>query len=176
MSDDDSRASGAQVIPFRPRGRSVLPKSLPVGEVKVQYLIGMMYEHGCGVETDFREAAKWYTLAAEGGLAQARNSLGFMYLMGLGLARDVPRAAYWFRLAAMQGHSGAQTNLGVLYSSGQGVEKNELVALKWFREAAARGNLQAQELLARAYERGWYGLPRDPERAHYWLNKSRLSA
>lgn len=156
---------GAQIIPFRSRPRDPM-------QVKVEYLMGVMYEYGYGVDADIQEALRWYRLAADRGLPQAQNSLGFMYSLGLGVKRDAERAAYWLHCAAEQGHSGAQTNLGILYTSGRGVAKDEQEAVYWFRSAAGNGNTQAQELLASAYSQGWYGLPRDSLQADFWRQRA----
>lgn len=155
------QAHSAKILPFRPAKQDPM-------RIKVEYLMGVMYEYGYGVEADLQEALRWYRQAAEQGLPQAQNSLGFMYSLGLGVKRDSERAAHWLQCAAEQGHSGAQTNLGILYASGRGVEKDEEEALYWFRSAARNGNNQAQELLASAYSQGWYGLPRDSLQADFW--------
>jgi TPR repeat protein len=164
MAVEEQRQS-AQVLPFRARPRDPM-------QVKVEYLMGVMFEYGYGVEADIQEALRWYRGAAEQGLAPAQNSLGFMYSLGLGVKRDAERAAYWLLLAAEQGHSGAQTNLGILYTSGRGVEKDEEEAVYWFRSAARNGNTQAQQLLASAYSQGWYGLPRDRLQADFWRQRA----
>ena len=163
------KVQSAQIIPFRSRQRDPM-------QVKVEYLMGMMYEYGYEVEADIQEALRWYRSAANQGLAQAQNSLGFMYSLGLGVKRDAERAAYWLQCAAEQSHSGAQTNLGILYTSGQGVEKDEEEALYWFRSAARNGNTQAQELLASAYSKGWYGLPRDSVQSDFWRQHAKQCA
>lgn len=159
------KVQSAQIIPFRQRQNDPM-------RVKVEYLMGVMYEYGHGVEADIQEALRWYRSAADQGLAQAQNSLGFMYSLGLGVKRDAGQAAHWLECAAEQGHSGAQTNLGILYASGRGVEKDEEEALYWFRSAARNGNSQAQELLASAYSKGWYGLPRDSLQADFWRQRA----
>lgn len=41
------------------------------GYVSAQYNLGYMYDKGYGVEQDYREAEKWYRLAAEQGDADA---------------------------------------------------------------------------------------------------------
>ena len=46
---------------------------------------------------------KWYTLAAEQGIATAQTSLGFMYGLGQGVPQDYKTAMKWFTLAAEQG-------------------------------------------------------------------------
>ena len=55
---------------------------------------------------------KWFTLAAEQGLAHAQNNLGIMYEDGQGVSQDYKTAVKWYRLAAEQGFAPAQHNLG----------------------------------------------------------------
>ena len=66
---------------------------------------------------DDAEAARWYRLAADQGLADAQNNLGLMYDNGEGVPEDDAEAVRWYRLAADQGDAGAQ-NLGVMYADG----------------------------------------------------------
>jgi TPR repeat protein len=41
------------------------------------------------------EAAKWYRLAAEQGIADAAYDLGLMYMLAEGLPQDYPEAIKW---------------------------------------------------------------------------------
>jgi TPR repeat protein len=63
-----------------------------------------------GRPPDYREALKWGTLAAEGGLADAQAVLGYILTSGPEELRDAPGAARYFRLAAESGL--AQGQLG----------------------------------------------------------------
>ena len=72
---------------------------------------------------------------------------------------------------AMQGDAQAQFNLGLLYHGGIGVAQNEDIAVSWYHSAAENGYGSAQEYLAVAYQEGWFGLPRDNNRADYWYTK-----
>ena len=47
-----------------------------------------MYGKGQGVKQNYKEAVKWYQVAAEQGLAQAQHNLGVMYSKGEGVPRD----------------------------------------------------------------------------------------
>ena len=162
----ESNKNTAQILPFQPS------QTYNRQELKVQYLIGVMYEYGYGVDPDVKEAVRWYRDAASKGLPEAQNSLGFLYSLGLGVERDADMAAMWLHRAAAQGNSAAQTNLGILYTTGRGVEKDYKKAVDLFSAAARSGNPQAQQLLAQAYEEGWYGLPHDPVQADYWSRKA----
>ena len=44
-----------------------------------------MYDKGEGVPQDYKEATKWYRLAAEQGDASAQTKLGYMYDHGQGV-------------------------------------------------------------------------------------------
>ena len=59
-----------------------------------------MYENGEGVAQIYKSGAKWYTLAAEQGYAQAQTQLGAMYYNGQGVVQDYKTAMKWFTLAA----------------------------------------------------------------------------
>ena len=63
-----------------------------------------MYDEGQGVAQDYKEAAKWYRLAAERGDLLAQVILGFLHAKGQeGIPPDYKEAAKWYRLAAGQG-------------------------------------------------------------------------
>lgn len=81
------------------------------------------------------------------------------------------KAASLFTSLAEKGDPHAQFNLALMYHGGLGVTRDEGRAVKWYEQAAANGVGQAQEFLAAAYQEGWFGLPRDPDRAAYWLQR-----
>ena len=49
------------------------------GDAEAQFNLGKMYANGQGVPQDYREAVKWFRLAADQGMAGAQNALGGMY-------------------------------------------------------------------------------------------------
>jgi TPR repeat protein len=89
------------------------------------------------VPQDYKEAAKWYRMAAEQGHAWAQYNLGGMYLRGQGVPQDYKEAAKWWRKAAEQGDAGAQCNLGVMYEKGDGVPRDGTLAYALYNLAAA---------------------------------------
>ena len=52
-----------------------------------------MYDNGRGVLQDYKEAVKWYRLAAEQGNANAQYNLGVMYDNGEGVPQDYKEAS-----------------------------------------------------------------------------------
>jgi len=59
-----------------------------------------MYANGRGEAQDYKEAARWFLLAAKQGISQAQINLGFYYEHGLGLSQDSICAHMWFNIAA----------------------------------------------------------------------------
>ena len=61
-----------------------------------------------GVEQDRSEAARWFRLAAERGIAVSQLLLGSMYAEGLGVPYDLEQAAHWLKLCAKQSEENVQ--------------------------------------------------------------------
>jgi TPR repeat protein len=55
-----------------------------------------------GVSPNHAEAALWYRLAGNHGLAGAQFNLGMMYVEGQGVSQDYVQAHMWLNLAATQ--------------------------------------------------------------------------
>ena len=68
------------------------------------------------VLTDYKEAMKWYRLAAENGHAGAQNNLGGMYLNGHGVIKDLAIAHMWFNIAVSNGDELAKENRDIAES------------------------------------------------------------
>ena len=107
------------------------------GNAAAQYNVGVQYEKGQGVAKDYREAIKWYRLAAAQGHADAEANLGWMYGNGLGVPQSWDEAVKWYRLAAAQGDRAAQMSLGAMYASGHGVPQDYVLSYMWLTIAKA---------------------------------------
>jgi TPR repeat protein len=127
-----------------------------------QFYMGLMYQNGEGVPQDYETAIKWFTLAAEQGIANAQFNLGQIYRKGEGVPQDYETAIKWFTLAAgqstdfttvlqewgpstssefeEQGSVNAQNALGEMYRNGEGVSQDYETAIKWYFSAAARSS------------------------------------
>ena len=70
------------------------------GSVDAQNMLGSKYFNGIGVSQDYREAARWYRMAAERGDEGGQRCLGILYEEGKGVPRDLMKALYWYNLAA----------------------------------------------------------------------------
>lgn len=70
------------------------------GSPKAQTWVGDVYVFGRGVPQDFRQAYKWYRLAAGQGHSDAQTYLGGIYRDGAGVVQDPVRAHMWYNIAA----------------------------------------------------------------------------
>ena len=69
--------------------------------------MGLAYYNGNGVPPNFKEAVKWYRLAAYQGNPKAQHDLGMAYYRGEGVAQDYVKAYAWVQVAAEHGDKGA---------------------------------------------------------------------
>jgi hypothetical protein len=116
------------------------------GDQFAQWNIGNFYLRGDGVEQDYKEAFKWYSLSAKQGHKRAQFDLGVMYDNGEGIPIDYKEAVKWFRLSAEQGYANAQLNLGVKYAKGQGVPQDYVLAHMWLNLLGSSGDKKAVKL------------------------------
>ncbi|MEK7696868.1 MAG: sel1 repeat family protein, partial [Pseudomonadota bacterium] len=64
-----------------------------------QHGLGFMHLQGECAGKDEAEAAKWFRLAAEQGLAGSQMTLGMLYEQGLGVPKDEAEAKKWYQRA-----------------------------------------------------------------------------
>lgn len=69
------------------------------GNAEAQYVLGMMYRAGRGVERDNSEARKWYQLASEQGHPIAQFYLGWMHARGKSVPKDYVKGYMWVSIA-----------------------------------------------------------------------------
>ncbi|MBL4829236.1 MAG: sel1 repeat family protein [Aliivibrio sp.] len=65
--------------------------------------MGNAYARGVGISQDYKVAAKWYTLAAEQGYANAQGFLGWLHASGNGVLKNYTHAHMWGNIASANG-------------------------------------------------------------------------
>ncbi|MEO1840644.1 MAG: tetratricopeptide repeat protein, partial [Pseudomonadota bacterium] len=65
------------------------------GDTEAQFRVALMLDSGKGVVQNVREAAYWFTHAAELGHTGAQYRIGVIHLSGLGAPKDLARALGW---------------------------------------------------------------------------------
>lgn len=80
-----------------------------------EFNLGLIYTKGeHGIVENYQEAAKWYGLAAEGGMKEAQVNLAICYLSGQGVPRNPEKGVEWLKKAARQRFQKAQDILAEL--------------------------------------------------------------
>jgi len=130
--------------------------------------IGARFTDGRGVKIDLAEAAKWYQLAADKGLAPAEYRLANFYEKGTGLTRDIARAKALYLSASEKGNASAMHNLAVLNATGAAGTPDFNEAARWFQKAAELNVRDSQFNLAILYARG-NGVAQDLEQSYKWF-------
>ena len=141
-------------------------------DAAVQYLLGVCYEYGLGVDKSAEKAAECYRKSANGGDPRGQYEYGQCFDYGWGgVEQSSTKAVEWYRKAAEQGNAIAQGDLGVCYANGTGVEKSAVEAVKWYRKAAEQGNAVAQSNLGLRYYYG-QGVEQSYVESAKWFKKS----
>lgn len=83
----------------------IKPTTLPA------YEMGMKYLRGEGVNKSYKQAAKFFSQAAETGNAKSQYQLAELLNKGKGVKRNKKLAKKWYRAAAKQGHIKAKNRL-----------------------------------------------------------------
>ncbi len=149
-------------------GPVALREAAQAGDAKALYEVANRYAEGRGVESDLKEAARWYQFAADLGFAPAQYRVGNFYEKGLGLERDPAKAMMWYQLAAEQGNASAMHNLAVLHAMGASGQPDNESAARWFLRAAELGVKDSQFNLGILSAKG-VGMPQNLEESYKWF-------
>ena len=74
-------------------------KSAREGHAGAEFMLGVHYFNGFGVERDSSIAAIYFHLAAEKGNPEAQLAFGSIFIRGVGVWQNLVRAHYWLSLA-----------------------------------------------------------------------------
>ncbi|OHT02740.1 hypothetical protein TRFO_30048 [Tritrichomonas foetus] len=117
------------------------------GNSVCQFLLGMIYMSGYGVEKDKEKSLEWYKMAAEQNQPDALCNLGLYYFNEV---KDLKKAKSFFIRGANLQHVKSIVNLAALYQKKGKLEK----AFTLFLNAADQGNVTAQRNVGLCYFKG----------------------
>ena len=137
------------------------------GDPLAMFLLGQLLEFHLSGSPDYKQAAIYYTAAAELGHAEAQARLARFYEEGWGVPRSFEMANKWYSLATLQWNYDRRVPLGSHYTTGRSVIKHSTYTIQRFERAAQGGVAEAQFDLAHAYETG-NGVPADRIKAKKW--------
>ncbi|MGP6086808.1 SEL1-like repeat protein [Antarctobacter jejuensis] len=153
------------------KAAELLTKAATRGDAAAQYLLGLLYRAGEGVEQDGQAAFNWLLAAAEQRHTEAQKALAQGFLSGPQEVRNVAEGERWMRAAASEGDPEAQLRLAMLLDDPESGVTNRVEALDWFRRAAELGHPLAQRMLGTRYLQG-DGVAADPQEAFRWLTSA----
>jgi TPR repeat protein len=96
---------------------ALLSPAAEAGLSSAQYILGLMFQDGEGVDANPVEAVEWCKKGTLSRILQNINTL-----------------SAFFSPAAEAGHVEAQFNLGASYHGGFGVEANQVKAVEWYQK------------------------------------------
>lgn len=103
---------------------------------EAMYLLGHLFETGCGVRQDAEIAVEHYRRAAVEEYAPACTALGRCYATEVGLTKDLDEAQHWYALAARRGDVDGMTRLARMLELGRaGVDPDACAAFGWCLQA-----------------------------------------
>lgn len=134
---------------------------------EAQYLIGIAYMAGLGVQIDNDKAEKWIYKSALQGYAPAEAGYGFL-LMQSPIKNKSSQAIIWFKKAAQQKNIAGE--FGMAYDNIS--KENYKDGINLMIELANKNNLlAAQEILGIAYGHGM-GVSENYKKALFWFKKA----
>jgi len=108
-----------------------LKKNALKGDLEAQKLLYYKYYYGENVEINYKEAAKWITMAAEQDDVPAMRSLANMYRNGKGIEKDYAKSMQLYTKSAYNNDWIAQIALAYEYDKGEIVKRNDVEAAAW---------------------------------------------
>ena len=112
-----------------------LEKLAEQGNSEAQYLLGLHYEQGDGLETDLKKAYELYSSSAIHGYDKAEYKVGRYCSL---VKCDYIEAFKWFKKSAEKGNPEAQYELGMCYFQGKGVQRNRIKAIECFTKIQSK--------------------------------------
>jgi TPR repeat protein len=156
------------------KGLRILRRLATHGNVEAQFRLGLTFEYGQSgetekIESNIREAARWYKQAADNGHQRASDQLWQVFLHEGHV--DEEKALTYLLIAAKKGVANAQRFLGICYMNGDilPVPKDYAEGLTWLRKSAKAGSQCGQTELAKAYRDGM-GVEANLVKAYVWFS------
>ncbi len=126
--------------------------NVPKEDAYKEYLIGLMYLKGEGLEQDYSKSYQTFSLSAINGYSHANYYIGNQYYYGLGFNQNYEEALIYYQKASEAKDSYADYRIAKIYLNGEGVNTDILSAEKYFLKAVDKVTLANYDL-ANLYEK-----------------------
>lgn len=148
-----------------------LPRA-QLGDPAAQTLIAELMTQGLGVRRDTKDAAFWYSKAAEGGDSTSMFKYALILMEGRDVPRDQKKADEWMRKAAEAGQASAEFNVAQMLTAENPGLKGLQQALPYYERSAAQGIADAQYAVSQLYLNLPDLPPEKKSRAREWLSRA----
>eukprot|EP00039_Didymoeca_costata_P024111 m.9303 g.9303 ORF g.9303 m.9303 type:complete len:246 (+) comp4040_c0_seq1:46-783(+) len=139
-SAEDDTDAGSQVARMK--------KAADKGDGSAQFVYANLLKEGKELPQDLPEAVKYFTMAANQGIAEAHTELGVAYDRGFGVEQNVQKALEHFKAGAEGDDPRSAFYLAWSYYYGQGLPQDINQAIALLQKAQTQGHPRAGELLA----------------------------
>lgn len=112
------------------------------------------YLLGSGVTKSYKQAFKFYSMAADAGSATGLFYVGLMYYQGHGCKRDGKAAMSYFEKAIQGKYYRAYYYMGLCYDFGVGVPRDSAQAFKYYKAGAEKNDPECHVAMSLAYTEG----------------------
>lgn len=150
---------------------ALLESYVSTGNPEAEYLLASISSSGEETDEEFDQRhIRLLESSAVKKYPPSMYSLGACYDMGELVAKDTTLAATWFAKAAHAGHAHSQwIHAEDLLYGRNGMHRDESTGIEFMKRAAGAKFVPALEALARFYEHGEFGLPKDQEESRILL-------
>ncbi|MCL5125953.1 MAG: sel1 repeat family protein [Deltaproteobacteria bacterium] len=141
------------------------------GFAEAQYMAGIIFFYGYGVEADTTEALRWLRMAAAQGHTLAQYMVDFVYDPDGQVKEDKAEVVKLYQLQANQPSPIFYYKLAMIYLRGEWAERDYTLARQWLRKAAAQKHGLACYELALIYHEG-LGIKRSLTKSLKWFREA----
>ena len=169
-SPSTGAAMGTKLLPAV-QARNTIESLIQSGAIEGE-LAEAWQEASAEKRADETRVKEWRA-EAEGGDGDAMCALGGFYEFGdYGLAQDDVQARAWYARSAATRDPSGLADFGKCLLLGLGGPRDDTLGLVNLMDSAHLGSDVGAFLLGQAFFKGCNGLPKDPVRARYWLEKA----
>ena len=172
MSPQDHLRAGLsayQLKDYKSAGRHLKAASQQ-NDAAAFFILGSMQLTGQGMPKDAKNAAVNFEKSANLGYRHGQYMIAVLYDRGEGVIENKQKALNWALLAAAQGDREATYASAVWLERGYSGKSEPFLAVSLYEKAAEQGHVNAMKSLISIYG-GDAGVPKNKERAGYWMNK-----
>ena len=132
-----------------------------------QYVAGVLYAQGKGVQQDYSKALEYLNKSADNGEDKAQFQLAKMYLTGDGVEEDTGKGSHYMTEAVRNGNADAAEFMGRLFLNDKNYKEAAILLLR----AAKKGKTHAQFLIGLMFLQG-QGVEENHSEGIRWLRKA----